>query len=95
MSRLPNILIANGDLCKAVVGFNPEKGRVTLSFADPIEGVSCREIMQEVFGPGAGGRDNIAGSPYDVEATRKQVAEVFSLVHNKIEECIDSDIHPG
>lgn len=85
----------DGDLCKAVVGFNPEKGRATLSLADPIEGVSCREIMQEVFGPGAGGRDNIAGSPYDMEATREQVVAVFELAHNKIEAQIGPDVCPS
>lgn len=48
---------------RAVVAFNPATGAITISLADPVPGVSCREIVQDLFGPDAGGHDNIAGSP--------------------------------
>lgn len=48
---------------RAVVAFNPETGAVTVSLADPVTDVSCRQIVQDLFGPEAGGHDGIAGSP--------------------------------
>jgi len=53
----------NGQAAKAVVAYNPAKGGVTISLADPILGVSCVEIAQALWGPLAGGRAGIAGSP--------------------------------
>ena len=51
------------DVFGGVVSLNTESGAVTISLARPIEGVSCREVMQELFGPEAGGHDGIAGTP--------------------------------
>lgn len=48
---------------KAVVTFNPKYESVTVSLAEPVPGVSCREIVQKLWGPEAGGHDGIAGSP--------------------------------
>lgn len=48
---------------RAVVAFNPALGSITMSLADPVEGVSCRALVQELYGPEAGGHDCIAGSP--------------------------------
>ena len=53
----------NGQAAKAVVAYNPAKGGVTISLADPVLGVSCVEIAQALWGPLAGGRAGIAGSP--------------------------------
>lgn len=47
----------------AVVARNTETGAITMSLAEHAVGVSCREIMQGLFGPTAGGHDGIAGSP--------------------------------
>jgi len=61
-----NGLYTDPDGChvaKAVVGYNPERGSVTISLADPVLGVSCVEIAQALWGPLAGGRAGIAGSP--------------------------------
>ena len=55
-----------GTVAKAVAHFNTVTGSVTVSLADPIEGVSCREIVQALWGPEAGGHDAIAGSPRGV-----------------------------
>jgi hypothetical protein len=53
----------SGQPAKAVVGYNRESGSVTISLADPIPNVSCRAILQTLWGPEAGGHDGIAGSP--------------------------------
>lgn len=46
-----------------VVAFNPDKKTVTVSLAEPITGLSCRQVVQDLWGPDAGGHDGIAGSP--------------------------------
>jgi len=55
-----------GCVAKAVVAFNQAQGSITISLAQPVEGVSCREIVQDLWGPDAGGHDGIAGSPRGV-----------------------------
>ena len=52
-----------GRVFQALVGFNPKVGSVTLSLADPIEGVNCCAIAQQLWGKEAGGHAGIAGSP--------------------------------
>lgn len=57
---------------RAVVAFSTGTGAVTVSLADPVLGVSCRELMQDLFGPDAGGHDGIAGSPRGARMTMAQ-----------------------
>ena len=52
-----------GRVFQALVGFNPKVGSVTLSLADPLEGVNCCAIAQQLWGKEAGGHAGIAGSP--------------------------------
>ena len=53
----------NGEVGRAVASYGRESGSVTISLADPVSGVSCRAIVQELWGAEAGGHDGIAGSP--------------------------------
>ncbi|MFH1315668.1 MAG: hypothetical protein ABIH67_04730 [Candidatus Uhrbacteria bacterium] len=60
----------DGQVAQAVVSLNLGHGGCTISLADPVEGVSCREIVQSVWTDTdddgnllAGGHDGIAGSP--------------------------------
>ena len=53
----------DGVPAKAVASLSAESGSVTISLADPVPGVSCRNIVQTLWGPEAGGHDGIAGSP--------------------------------
>lgn len=53
----------DGKTAPAVACYNRENGSVTISLADPVSGVSCRTILQDLWGPEAGGHDGIAGSP--------------------------------
>lgn len=50
-------------MCAAVVAHNRGTGAITLSLADPLPGVSCRDIAQALWGSEAGGHPGIAGSP--------------------------------
>jgi hypothetical protein len=53
----------DGRICRGVVSFNATRGEITASLAEPVPGVSCRKLVQELWGPRAGGHDGIAGSP--------------------------------
>ena len=53
----------SGAAYEGVVSLNTTTGACTLSLAMPIKGVSCRAIVQALWGPEAGGHDGIAGSP--------------------------------
>lgn len=76
----------DGKAARAVVAFNPEKGTVTVSLADAsAEDVNCREFVQRLWGPLAGGHAGIAGSPRelqmlmaDAEEAAELLAEIFS-----------------
>lgn len=56
-------LTPGGKVAKAVVSYNAKSKAVTISLADPIPGVSCVTVAQELWGPEAGGHAGIAGGP--------------------------------
>jgi len=62
----------NGSVARAVVAFNPEAGSITVSLESPVAGVSCRDIVQGLWGPLAGGHAGIAGSPRGTVMTEEQ-----------------------
>jgi hypothetical protein len=73
-----NHLYDCGDfVASAVVAFNTLSGGITVSLAEPIEGISCRDIVQSIWGPEAGGHDGIAGSP---RGQRMLLSAVFDVV---------------
>ena len=74
----------NGKLHAAVVGFNPTRGTVTVSLADPVEGLSCGDFVKSLWGSEAGGHAGIGGSPRgrvltfeDAKAAAITLAEKF------------------
>lgn len=48
---------------RGIVAHNPYNGSITVSLADNLPGVSCRVLVQRLWGALAGGHDGIAGSP--------------------------------
>lgn len=52
-----------GEVGSAVISLNDKTGAITISLADPIPNLSCRAVVQELWGSEAGGHDGIAGSP--------------------------------
>lgn len=64
----------------AVVSYNEKFGSITLSFADGGKEFSAKEIVQSLWGPEAGGRDGIAGSPRGKEMTREDLKEISAKV---------------
>lgn len=75
----------DGEVLPAVVAFNTKTGSVTLSLADPMAGVSCREIAQALWGPEAGGHDGIAGSPRERAMAAEDVQAAIDLLNAYIE----------
>ncbi len=76
----------DGTAYEAVIGFNPDTGAITVSFADPVtSGDGARGIVQRLWGPLAGGHTGIAGSPRearmthaDMEAAAQAVADYLA-----------------
>jgi hypothetical protein len=68
----------DGRVARAVVAFHQVHGALTVSLADPEPGVSCRQLVQELWGPLAGGHDGIAGSP---RGARMGLSEWVALTH--------------
>lgn len=52
-----------GEVGRAVVALRTDFHACTVSLADPISGVSCRDIVQGLWGSEAGGHPGIAGGP--------------------------------
>lgn len=50
-------------LCNAVINFNTENKSITISLSDSLHNVSCKDIVQSLWGKDAGGHEMIAGSP--------------------------------
>jgi hypothetical protein len=63
----------DGSLGVAVVAHNKHLGTITVSLESPIPGVSCRDVVQSLWGELAGGHAGIAGSP------RGQVMDEFDV----------------
>jgi len=63
----------DGSLGVAVVAHNKHVGTITVSLESPIPGVSCRDVVQRLWGELAGGHAGIAGSP------RGQVMDEFDV----------------
>ena len=70
----------DGRVAAAVVARNTKMGSVIVSLADTIEGVVCRDIVQGLWGPDAGGHAGIAGSPRGQEMTTDDLDALAAVV---------------
>ena len=71
---------ARQKIIPAVITYNERFKSISLSFADGGRAHSAKKIVQELWGPGAGGRDGIAGSPRGQEMTMDDLTAVFGKV---------------
>ena len=68
---------------RVVVAFNEKFQSVTVSAAD--KGIlNCREVVQDLWGPQAGGHENIAGSPRGRTMTFEDAEQAFERVVNRL-----------
>lgn len=68
----------------AVACYNRESGSVTISLAEPISGVSCRAILQTLWGSEAGGHDGIAGSPREKDMGEEGLEEAVRALSSAL-----------
>lgn len=61
-----------------VVAYNTKFNSITVSLADPVDGVSCCSVVQDLWGPEAGGHAGIAGSP---RGRKMEMYHAIELVH--------------
>lgn len=77
-----------GVAADAIVGLNLTTGAVTLSFPNDASrppGWDARALVQEIWGPRAGGHANIAGSPRDLGLTQGDAELLLALLQDKYE----------
>lgn len=79
-------LTPRGVLAQAMAFYNLDTSAITVSLADPIEGVNCEEIVKDLWGPEAGGRDVVAGSPrgkvMEIRELRRASAAIAKAIGN-------------
>ena len=75
-----------GPTAAAVVGYNTKAGSITVSFSDEDSrrGLSACDIMQDVYGPLAGGHAGIAGTPRGETYTLDDAADLAGVVADKL-----------
>jgi len=76
------------EVARAVVCLNHATGSITLSLADPIPGLSCRQVVQDLWGPQAGGHDGIAGSPRGRVMTKDDLSAAIAYLEEEIADCL-------
>jgi hypothetical protein len=74
----------HGVEAKALIAFNPKVGSVTISVPRADPRLSCRDAVQAVFGPLAGGHGTIAGTPRGVHHTWVDVDKLVNWVCAKL-----------
>lgn len=67
-------------VCAVVVAFNTEQKTITISKAGPEVPINCRQLVQDLWGPLAGGHEGIAGGPRGVEMDRSEVNRLVNAV---------------
>lgn len=65
-------------ICPATITYNEKFKSIILAFEDGGKQLNAREIVQELWGPEAGGREGIAGSPRNVEMTKNDLAKLVN-----------------
>lgn len=74
----------HGFEAQAVIAFNPKVGSVTISVPRPNSRLNCRDAVQAVFGPLAGGHGTIAGTPRGVVHDWQDVDKLVNWVCAKL-----------
>lgn len=72
--------LPDGRIAHAVVAMRTPTRSINVSFADVPTGTNARDIVQELWGPEAGGHAGIAGSPRGKAMTVRDLASAADLV---------------
>lgn len=74
----------DGDVCEAVVALSTRTHGITVSLADPVEGFSVGEFLQDHFGPEAGGRNVIGGTPRGQFMKLSDLLDVYDSLRKRL-----------
>jgi hypothetical protein len=79
-----HLYVTPNGLVDGVLALNPKTGAITLSWADAGTNTSADacQVMQAVFGPGAGGHKGIAGSPRGIRMTVQDLVKVLEYLQD-------------
>ncbi len=78
----------------ATVQYNGKTKAVSIAFADwSRHGLKANEIVQRLWGPEAGGREGIAGSPRGQEMTMDDFEKAFHTVDSMLKDVREKTIH--
>ena len=80
-----------GEGFAAVAAYNKDNGSITISLAEALADVSCRDIMQDLFGPEAGGHEGIAGSPREQHMTYHEFEKAHATLVTKINTSLSNE----
>jgi len=72
------------EIAQVVVGFNTTTGGITVSFADKPQGLTAKNIVQEILGDQAGGHAGIAGSPRGIRCSFDDLKKVYDLARDVV-----------
>lgn len=67
-----------GISCPAIIAYNDKYKQISLCLRDGGYELNAREIMQDVWGPWAGGTDEFAQSPENVRMTKDDIATLVN-----------------
>ncbi len=76
----------DGVSCTAVLGFNSAERSLTVSLYESIDGISCCDMVQALWGPLAGGHQNIAGSPRGQQMKLEDLVNLARHLLEKLEQ---------
>ncbi len=77
--RDPNDLVG-----AAIVAYNTKLKSITISLESPIANISCRQIVQDLWGMEAGGHDGIAGSPRGQDMSEADLITAVNAVSQRL-----------
>lgn len=77
----------------AVVAYNPTNESVILSFAEQ-QDISCVDVVQDLWGNEAGGKDVIAGSPRARKMSYEDALKLFFEVHQRLKDSLEDSASP-
>ena len=73
----------------ATITLNIARKSITIGLFDGGESVSAKDIVQELWGDKAGGRDGIAGSPRDWDISEEELEQEFWKAVETVEQEIE------
>lgn len=82
---------AQGIIMPATVTLNTKYNAITIAFEDGGRKASAKELVQKLWGPEAGGRDGIAGSPRGWQKSPEEALEEYHRACDAVEAVMEDE----